>query len=1285
MLTEDKSEINEAWKISRSGAWAGRGFHFQHFFSTLILIRQWAGLVPAGNLVPEGLEDCVLELADREFWLQVKSRKKGMFDTTYVKKTLEGVESKNKAVSGKANRKSIVILEQQCKGFKEIDLADLFEEVREQVFVCSSPRDECIAILTSQLDTSEIIVEGIVSDLYELVASASENNAYLPFDKRRRISTTEIEYRIFERMEAEDPSAIDFALSSGALVPVSFNPVIEPAFYQGVKVTPGHVAAELVFDRKIDRENINDILAQKRKVLISGQSGAGKSALLWSAVHRLSGDIRWFQITAQAIATEAEVIIRFLRARRPTEKSPIGLAFDEVGTTSAALWNVLASEVGRIPCIYLLGSIRQEDKFLISNQSDIEFFQVSLDENLAEMVWEKLHAEAQTNWEHWREPLELSEGLMLEFVHILTQGKRLSLVIEDQIRLRQEEDREVELAIIRCTAVLCASGGDVKIKELTSILNINPAEASLAMKRLLDEHLVKESSPGILGGLHMLRSEALLQASHDQLIYLPDDSFWSGLLAVTSDTLPKVIQSIFSNVSDDDEESSLYQLAEVLNRSQDINTWISILTGLGLATLERNVVSFMGILEQYEVKRGHWTLASMFGDSKVKIPDLKGFEQWKGLQEAVLFFRSYPKQDLRQNCLNKLPKEFAVPVYKTLRQANQLLSCIAPICGGEPVNIDISARFIGSEVQNIQEVAELLSSAYQVNPDIAKGLVNELGGEEVLFDWYLTQTPWVTPPKIDLKGMHGRTVRSDLFYVSELEQKDPHDDVCDICKTLIAISPDSAAAASDAVTPLEKPFVIGDYQPWSKNIPRENLPADIRISWNVAFRQIMLSKSVSDSLTEYTKLMAALIRRTEKLFRSYSEKWVRGKGSSKVETLIVDINDIVSSVNALAYTAPDKISHEMTTPSTNTTKEDSLGALLTGILGNLLERMSGDNPKATATFSGSLANQAREYETSLIWRTNSNPPSNELKALSERLMNISYILHELAYDDTQLKRQSMNKSTKLSSPGKAIFSVARRYQYDADRRLEVKLKSLEDALTKEGWTAKCWLRPIEEADSVYWPKKEVAIVVYIEDLETEGLYSEAVLRLGCLHLGTSWRFRVVPVINGFVVTPLAILPSTLLQALPDNSFAMDWDNYIDLPFFASKLLKHFDAALKACTQTSAILACRNLESLHPEEEAVFSKSIEEFEKNRNILFEAAESFGLEYLALAYEYLCQTWNQISTEFEGMMVGEAEDEPLCMSHYNALSGLENEQLNELVVIRILFIEGECFRANTTPKIN
>lgn len=1279
MPIENKIDTIEAWKKSRSGAWAGRGFHYQYLFSTLILIRQWAGVAPAGNLVPEGLEDCVIEFPNHEFWLQVKSRKEGTFSAKEVQKIIKEVETKASTLLGKNRRKIYVVLEQSCQGLKAIGIDELFEGLKEQVLVCFSPRDECVAILTSRLNTAEIIAEGIVSDLYELVASASEKNAYLPFEDRRRISTSEIEHRIFERLEAEDPSSIDRALASGMLLPISFSPVAEPAFYHGVKVAPGHVGAGLVFDRVTDRKNLTRILKQRRHVLISGQSGAGKSALLWSSVNNLSGDMRWYQITTQADVARVDSILSFLRARRPTKISPIGLAFDEVGSTNADLWNVLVRELRGMPFVYFLGSVRQEDVTLISNHADTEFVQVSLNEKLAKEVWQKLHADKQTGWEHWREPFEKSDGLMLEFVFILTQGKRLSSVLKEQIQLREQEDRQEELAIIRSSAVLCAHGGEVKVNELISLLKISPDDASLALTRLIDEHLVREDRPGILGGLHMLRSKALIQASHDELIYLSEDSFWQGLLAVTEETLPGVIQSIFTETSNMGEVSLLHKLADILNRDRNIDRWTYILTGLGLATLERNVVSFMEILGEKKVQRAHWALASMFSDPQIKIPDLTEFEQWENIREAVLAFRNFPVQDLRSMCLEKLLDK-TLPACQNYCELNKLLSCLSPICGGKCIDLNISTPFIENGAQNIQEIADFLSSAYLISPSLAEKLVEDLGGENVLFDLFKSQTPWVTQPEIDFNGKHGRTIRSNMFFISEQEQTDPHNNICDICKTLIAISPKSEAAASDAVNPLGQTIAFGNYQPWSKNMPRENIPTKTRVSWNVAFRQILLAKSAIDSLTEYTKNMADLVKRTEKLLRSFSEKWIRGKRVPRVEAVTQEINYIINSVNALAYADPAKLSHEMTTPLKDKNDKDSLGALLTGVLGNLILRMNkvtdDGNPKATATFAGNLSDHARKQEQSPIWRTNLTPPLSELNALAERLKSISYLLHEFAYDNSQSAIQNIINSTKTSSVGKAVSSTAKRCLMRADQRFRKKLKSLEKILKNKGWNVKCWSRPIEKADSVYWPPREVAITVDIENFETDASYIEDVLSLGEQHFETDWSFRVVPVINGQVVASLALMPSSQHLPLPDNNFTNDWKNHIDYPFLSSQLMEKFDTALGACIQLSTIITCRDLEQLHPEEEKVFFKAIEAFEQCRDFIFQAKES-GSEYITWAYDYLSDSWNQIGNEFEKIKSGQTVNEPLCISPHVALSGIKNDQSHLIASMRLLLLQSECFR--------
>ena len=450
----------DTWRETRSGAWAGRGFHYQHLVSTLILVRQWAGLSPHGYLVPEGLDDCVLELADRRIWVQIKSRKEATFPDAEVSRILDAADARSTRIPTGPTIRSTVVLEQPRTNRVEADVARIFDDEAGRVFICQTPGEDIVRLLSTHLAITQVIAEGLASDLYTLVvAGASEQNASLPFENRRRISTTEVERRIFERLEAEDPSAIDEALVSGALEPVDFTtPVHEPDFYRGVKVTSGHLAAKLVLDRPQDVNRVLNALMERRHVLVSGPSGSGKSALTWLAASAAAGRVRWFQLTATATLADAQAIIRFVRARRPGKSSPFGLVLDEVASANSNLWNVLVRELRGIPALYFLGSVRQEDVHLIANQSDTDFIQVVLDEDLAETVWHKLRARSHTSWTHWREPFEQSNGLMLEFVHLLTQGQRLAAVIEEQVRQREREGRNDELKIVRSAAVICAHG-----------------------------------------------------------------------------------------------------------------------------------------------------------------------------------------------------------------------------------------------------------------------------------------------------------------------------------------------------------------------------------------------------------------------------------------------------------------------------------------------------------------------------------------------------------------------------------------------------------------------------------------------------------------------------------------------------------------------------------------------------------------------------------------------------------------------------------------------------------
>ena len=456
-----------------------------------------------------------------------------------------------------------------------------------------------------------------------------------------------------------------------------------------------------------------------------------------------------------------------------------------------------------------------------------------------------------------------------------------------------------------------------------------------------------------------------------------------------------------------------------------------------------------------------------------------------------------------------------------------------------------------------------------VDRDLSRHLVATLGGEQALFDLFCRQFPWTTPPEIDPDGPHGRTVRSNWYHVAENDQPDPHATVCEICTILIDISPDSDAAASDSVNASGQVIAIGDHRPWSKNIPRANLPAKARVAWNVAFRQILLARSAAYSLTDYTHQMADHIRHTERVFRSFSEKWIKGKRITNADALASQIKRIVDAVNALAYTAPDTAPSTMTEPL-SAESNDTLGALLTGVLGNLVGRMSKiDTAKATATatFAGDLHAQAREHHQSDIWRTMSSPPLSDLAKLAERLRDVSSILHEMAHDSRPEAIAHIVRVAKKAGVGNAVRAAARHCRERAAHRFKTRLRKLENALASRGWKPRCLFRPIDELDSPYWPAQEVAILVEVDDLADQWLpILEELLSVAAKHLDNDWPFRAVPLMNGQILASLAIIPTSYIP-LPDQEFARKWAGSLDQPIHSSMLLENFEEAVDASLQS----------------------------------------------------------------------------------------------------------------------
>jgi cation transport regulator ChaB len=304
---------------------------------------------------------------------------------------------------------------------------------------------------------------------------------------------------------------------------------------------------------------------------------------------------------------------------------------------------------------------------------------------------------------------------------------------------------------------------------------------------------------------------------------------------------------------------------------------------------------------------------------------------------------------------------------------------------------------------------------------------------------------------------------------------------------------------------------------------------------------------------------------------------------------------------------------------------------------------------------------------------NSSPPFRELDALAERLQDVSYLLHEIA-DRDQAAIAAILKASRKATPGQAVRTAARHCRLSAERRFSEKLRSLEQALAGRGWKAKCFSRALNESDSVYWPAREVAVLVEIVSFERDMGYADEALNVAQECLGGTWRFRVVPVMNGRVLASMALMP-VLGTPLPDQDFARTWQPHLSQPFLVTEVEERFDAALVACMQVSGIIACRDLEHLHRVEEEAISKAIESFKDNRDSIERVSREREAEHLAWVVRYLDETWAKVVWESEAAKAGTKVKIPLCVEAQAVLAGQRNERSNQLAAARMMLLEAEC----------
>jgi len=533
------ADAEDLWKRSRSGARAGRGFRFQDAAATAAAVLCWAGRIGGNAVVPESFDDFTIETTDHAVYVQTKSKastERGFSAAEIAEILSTPPTSFLTAEPAKATR--FVLIDRPFDGLSfenwgqrigsNLDLARRFKPVvtailgdeaetdrilsRSGLITWQSPAELAASVIAERRNVPLGAAKCCVHSLIALMGTRTDINASTTFEHRSKLTVGEVDKEIEAVLSLVDWNAVESAFRKGIAEHIDFgSPLPESAYYLGVATQAGHVAAGLTFPRDAIVSEIIESLFHNRRVLVTGPSGAGKSAVAFLAAFETRHAFRWIQLKRSA-SEDYESLRRCLIAQAPTAVSPVVLYLDDAGSGDGPPWQFALEVSLSISFVFVVATAREENLAILQGTEQFTKIRPELDAPFAEKMWQQLREDGATAWVSWREPLERSQALLLEYAHILTQGRRLQEVVSDQVRQRLNEKRDNEFEVLRLTSAAASLGASVSTALLASHLKLTPAECARALQRLIDEHLIRRAGEDDVLGLHELRSQCIFDA-----------------------------------------------------------------------------------------------------------------------------------------------------------------------------------------------------------------------------------------------------------------------------------------------------------------------------------------------------------------------------------------------------------------------------------------------------------------------------------------------------------------------------------------------------------------------------------------------------------------------------------------------------------------------------------------------------------------------------------------------------------------------------------------------------
>lgn len=1204
---DPKPSSKPAKGASRAGSNAGRGFRYQDAVSAWLAVEIWAGQRAPAIVIPEGGDDIELR-GDTISFVQVKSRREhlGNYTEGETAGNIEDLWSRSLGSAPQPERLELV-LEREVASLGPLDDQPAARSIegpisarlskfsgahdllpKTSIIVATSPQEWAISLIVDQLSCTPIAAQMCFADLLVRVGSLADDNGRLASENYRGLSTSETETLIRDVLAAIDVDAIERALRDGVCEPVDFlTPLNDPDFYLGVDVEPGHIAAGLVSERPRSRSALVEGIEQRRAALVVGPSGAGKSALMWEAANTLRHTVRWFRIRRLG-AADIPSLRQLVRTFRASEDSPLGFVMDDIGRNGSESWGDLLKEAMSVPGVVLLGSVREEDVTLIAERARAAEIRADPDDELAERLWQELREAGKTNWVGWREPWKMSDGLLLEYVHILTRGQRMHELLADQVAARiSDTKRSLELDILRSGAWAGAANAEVDASRLARALSVSEAELSLALQRLIQEHLVRSPAPGAVTGLHQLRSEELLQLTHQTALPTLETSFERTVASVTATDLEPLIADTLSTrrltVT-----AVLDGLITRLEGEQNARALAAALRGLGSGRVFSGVDEWLDTPDARALPRTQVGSAAMFGIASIDLGSLNIIPEVQAAADRLSRIKGSPENDPRRLLMERLdpPTLSALIESAGLASLDEILAALVGMPLSAATRAVLRQAPDGLMNADLNLVWSVMGTLSALDREIASHWVTEVG-QEALFARIQTETAWAGAVTIE-NADEGVIVRCDFWYVAGSVQDNPHDAVVSLCELILALCPSADIAVSNAITASGELAGLAQLPLATKRIPRENLPPQSVPKWNRRWSDMISRRvaapSYSDYLARGVAILNALVPTLEKIFEAH----FRGKNAPNV--LFVTLNSLNAETEVLTPPAVSSLKASGAGSSETNTNVTNFQNLLHSASVSLVARFA-KLPDQSGAYIAWLSDLIAGVDTTISeepWLLIGDNPPPMLTRLKTLLKSVRLLAGE-AHERQQVPAITWVSQARRTQRGNSLRAVSVAATASGEKRLALRKAKIESLAEKAGIVAEFHLR-VNAKGILPWPPVDVLALLPASDIAGAVVALAEQAELVRSLVDSSIHLTIMPSIEGVTFPTLA--RSGFQTLFPDAEGATAWVDELGLRQAPSAIAGLFGAVLSLAGELGAMEKKGLGTEARPKEEITARRSLE---------------------------------------------------------------------------------------------